>query len=110
MSRVLWAAGAVLLAAGTANGDDPKWRATGRHVMVIYQADGADRDRSGKADSREVAEYYAARRNVPPENLLGLKLTRAKPGGQWKYSEFHSLILKPIAAAAELGVRCLSLR
>ena len=99
MSRVLWAAGAVLLAAAMANGDDPKWRATGRHVMVIYQADGGDRDRSGKGDSREVAEYYAARRNVPPENLLGLKLTRIKPSRGWKYSEFYSLILKPIAAA-----------
>ena len=59
--------------------DDPAWRAEGRHVLVVYAADGADRDDSGKPDSQEAAEYYAARRSVPAENLLGVKL---RPAGK----------------------------
>jgi uncharacterized protein (TIGR03790 family) len=80
-----------------ARGDDPKWRTTAQNVLVVYVANDADFDGSGKPDSQEIAEYYAARRGVPDENLLGLKLHRQKgKNGLWDYSEFFEQILTPV--------------
>ncbi len=89
----------LLALAGAGLCDDPDWRAAGRHVLVVYATDDADRNGNGKPDSVEAAAYYARRRGVPAENLLGLSLKRA-PGtkGEWTYSEFFERILKPVSA------------
>ena len=50
-------------------------------VLVIYNTSWPDGDGDGVPDSLEVAQYYAARRGVPAENLLGLPLTPAS----WAY-------------------------
>jgi len=85
--------------AGAAVCDEPLWRAEGRHVLVVYATDDADRNGNGKPDSIEAADYYARRRGVPAENLLGLSLKRGPDTkGDWTYPEFFERILKPIAA------------
>jgi len=50
-------------------------------VLVIYNTSWPDGDADGVPDSVEVAQYYAARRGVPADNLLGLPLTPAS----WSY-------------------------
>jgi uncharacterized protein (TIGR03790 family) len=51
-------------------------------VLVIYNTSWPDGDADGVPDSTEVAQYYAARRGVPAQNLLGLPLTPAS----WSYN------------------------
>ncbi|MDD4891530.1 MAG: hypothetical protein PHU85_16550, partial [Phycisphaerae bacterium] len=86
----------IALSASVAYAED--LRATGANVLVVYQSDGADADGNGKCDSQELADYYAARRGVPAENLLGLALKESgKPISGWKYKQFFDLILKPVA-------------
>jgi len=101
MPKICWIAVAVLLAtpAGV-RADWAKWRPDGNHVLVIYAAD--------DADSRAAAEYYSARRNVPPANLLGLKLD-TKQEDRPDYAEFFQHILTPVAkrlSAAEAKDIC----
>jgi uncharacterized protein (TIGR03790 family) len=50
--------------------DDP-----GR-VLVVYNTNGSDRNANGTRDSKEIADYYALRRNIPQSNLLGLALSK----------------------------------
>ena len=84
----------VVLSGTTAAAEDAKWRADGRHVLVVYRADDADRNANGVPDSKEAAAYYAARRGVPAENLLGLTLALDKKRRRWSYPDFYDRILK----------------
>jgi uncharacterized protein (TIGR03790 family) len=52
-------------------------------VLVIYNTAWPDGDADGTPDSTEVAQYYAARRGVPADNLLGLPLTPST----WSYGD-----------------------
>ncbi|OPX23271.1 MAG: hypothetical protein B1H04_03880, partial [Planctomycetales bacterium 4484_123] len=89
----------VLLSAGVARADQARWLAGGEHVLVVYAADGPDRDGNGLPDSLEAARYYAHRRRVPAENLLGLALRRERARrGRWSYREFYEKLLKPVTA------------
>ncbi len=83
-----WAAVAALSAGVSAGAEDPQWRPTGAHVLVVYASE--------QPDSRAAAEYYAARRGVPGENLLGVDL---RPLGRRRvpsYQEFFDHILSPV--------------
>ena len=89
---------AAVLALGGAAAADEVGPPDGRNVLVVYAADGADGDRDGAADSEQLARYYARRRHVPAENLLGLKLA-GEPGRRdhWAYRAVVEHILKPVA-------------
>ncbi len=88
----------LLLAAGAARARDAKWQTGGRNVLILYRSDDADKNGNGKGDSLEAAEYYAARRNIPRRNMLGLKLATAKRRHAWTYREVYDRILTPVAA------------
>ena len=78
---------------------------TGRNVLVIYQKDDDDRENGGKPDSQALAEYYAARRNVPKENLLGLTLKKdGKAVAAWDYRTLFDRVLRPTADKLAEGV------
>ena len=94
---MLLAALAVALAA-VARADDEAWRPDGRNVLVIYQADDPTCDPAGRSESKNVAEYYAIRRNVPPENLLGVSINGLyDPNRKLEYKDFYQQVLKPVA-------------
>ena len=86
----------VLTGAGLA-ADDASWRAEGENVLVVYAADSEDGDGNGRGDSCEAAEYYALRRGVPGENMLGLELVRKESRTPWSYRDVSELILNPVA-------------
>lgn len=76
-------------------GDDP------RSVLVIYRSNCPDFNKNGVGDSEEIARYYAARRGVPRENLLGVKV----PGNgddifdkyaAWNYGDFQASLIQPL--------------
>jgi hypothetical protein len=78
--------------------DDVRFRVLPNEVLVVFNDTFADGDGNGKSDSRDVAEYYAARRGVPAENLLPLDLKGPKGetlGGD--YPDFYRRILAPVA-------------
>jgi uncharacterized protein (TIGR03790 family) len=94
---VVLAALAVALAA-VARADDEAWRPDGRNVLVIYQADDTTCDAAGRGESKNVAEYYALRRRVPPENLLGVNINGLYGSkGSLEYKDFYDRILKPVS-------------
>ncbi len=54
--------------------DDPA------RVLVVYRANAADTDGNGISDSLDIATLYAARRGIPPGNLLGVTCSPAGSG------------------------------
>jgi len=95
---LLFAAAALFSAGATALADDAAFRVQPNEVLVVFNDTFKDADGNGRSDSRDVAEYYAARRGVPAENLvpLDLKGARGNPiGGD--YPEFYEHILTPVA-------------
>jgi len=97
--RMVFACVLLLGTAGGLRGEDPRWRAAGEHVLVVYAADAADGDGNGRSDSQDAAEYYAARRGVPAGNLLGVKLGGNVTGREHcTYRQFFEGILQPVAA------------
>jgi len=52
-------------------------------VLVIYNTNWPDGDADGTPDSIEVAQYYAVRRGVPANRMLGLPLTPTN----WTYTQ-----------------------
>ena len=60
-------------------------RAGPGNVLVVYN--------ENAPDGREIADYYAKRRGVPEENLLGL---RVPPKTDTNYRQFFESMLKPL--------------
>ena len=77
----------------------PHAHVNGTNVLVIYNAAWADDDSNGVNDSFEVAQYYAQRRAIPTNNLLGVTVTNYLDTF-WKdyvsYECFYSNILVPV--------------
>jgi uncharacterized protein (TIGR03790 family) len=73
-------------------------------VLVIYNANyTGDEDGNGVQDSLQVAQYYAAKRGVPAQNLLGLPLADPYLYG-CPYDKLQSEVIQPIQAKiAALG-------
>jgi len=69
------------------------------NVLVIYNTAWEDGDNNGKNDSLEVAEYYANRRDIPANNILGITVSNYLDN-TWKdyisYENFYSNILIPV--------------
>jgi uncharacterized protein (TIGR03790 family) len=68
-------------------------------VLVVFNTTWPDADGDGTPDSIELADYYALRRGVPAQNLLGLPLTpagHAYSGAQWPL--FLSELRDPLLA------------
>jgi uncharacterized protein (TIGR03790 family) len=103
------AAGALIfLAAPRAAAFTDPWNDPAR-VLVIYNTSWPDADGDGVGDSLEVAQYYAARRGVPAENLLGLALTPTGvnyDASQWALflSELRDPLLAWLAAHGDSSV------
>src|SRR5262249_10171000 len=70
--------------------------ATANEVLVLFNEKWPDEDGNGHSDSQDVAEYYAARRGIPPDHLLGLSVTdrHVKPD-RLSYPEFFRRVLTP---------------
>jgi hypothetical protein len=66
-------------------------------VLLLYNANWtADEDADGVQDSLQVAQYYAAKRGVPAQNLLGLACTTAYRYETTQYALFHQQVVAPI--------------
>ena len=98
MRRILGVALVVFVGASAGSAENAQWRADGRHVLVIYRSDDVDQRGNKTPLSRSAATYYAARRKVPKENLLGLELALEKGVRGWNYPAFYERILRPVAA------------
>jgi uncharacterized protein (TIGR03790 family) len=87
---------AVCLAAAPAAAIAPE------RVLVLFNAhDTADEDGNGTPDSRQVAEYYAARRGVPATNLLGLACSTLLDYTPAQYTNFLDEVVRPVLARAD---------
>ncbi|MHC4718587.1 MAG: hypothetical protein ACYS5V_16580, partial [Planctomycetota bacterium] len=90
---------ALVSAAGALFAAEGPTRPDGANVLVVYAANGPDGDGNGQPDSKDAALYYASRRGVPSENLLGLELNRQTgKRGAWTYRAVFEQILKPVSA------------
>ncbi len=102
MAGAAWAAGPDPARGDAALPERLPPRPTGANVLVVYQSDDLDRDKNGTGESEESARYYAERRGVPAENLLGLSLNDEKGlKRNWDYRDFYERILTPIAGKLE---------
>ena len=71
------------------------------NVLVIYNMAWPDADGNGHGDSRDVAHYYAERRGVPTNNLLGITISNYLDT-TWRdyiaYEVLYSNIVVPVVA------------
>src|SRR5262245_8809855 len=75
----------------------PQEWVTPQQVLVLYNASWPDEDGNGRSDSQDVAEYYAVRRGIPREHLLGLTLTRrSSKAERLTYADFFQRVLVPV--------------
>src|SRR5262249_52394253 len=82
---------------------------TASEGLVLFNTKLPDEDGNGQSDSQDVAEYYAARRGIPPDHLLGLSLSdRRMKIDRLSYPEFFRRVLVPtrqrVADLAAKGV------
>jgi len=72
---------------GTAQPVDPDVEAEDlpNHLLVVYNRD--------DFDSKELADYYAVRRNIPPERVLGISCSKEE---EITRDEFEKTIRQPI--------------
>ncbi|MFP4522565.1 MAG: hypothetical protein ACLFQK_10505, partial [Fibrobacterota bacterium] len=69
------------------------------NVLVLYSLDWTDDDGNGQSDSKDLAEYYALRRGVPSQNLLGVHHAETefmKSQSYMDYSVFYDSILTKV--------------
>ena len=102
MTSTCCTAGAMVLLAVLGAPPTPGAGLTPEGLLLVY--------REGEAASRELAEYYASRRGVPKDRLLGLSLPAYRE--EISFEEFHRLVRRPIrehleAASLRDRVRCL---
>jgi hypothetical protein len=85
----------------------PQEWVTPQEVLVLFNARWPDEDGNYRSDSQDVAEYYAARRGVPGEHLLGLAVTeRQGKSDNLAYPDFFRRVLVPTRQRlAELAAR-----
>src|SRR5499426_3930731 len=69
---------------------------TPQDVLVLYNTRWPDENGNFRSDSQDVAEYYAARRGIPTDQLLGLAVTerQGKLDGL-AYPDFFRRVLAP---------------
>ena len=73
-------------------------------VLVVYRTNCPDYDKDGTGDSEQIARYYAARRGIPLDHLLGVKVDL--PGGAdpfdkyltWTWDAYRNALVKPLRA------------
>lgn len=73
-------------------------------VLVIYRSNCPDYDKDGTGDSEQIARYYAARRGIPLDHMLGVKVDL--PGGAdpfdkyltWTWDAYRKSLVKPLCA------------
>lgn len=56
-----------------------------KHVVVIYNED--------EAESKELAEYYATKRQIPPQNVVGVRAPKAE---EISRAEYDKLLRAPL--------------
>src|SRR5438552_15000351 len=69
---------------------------TPQEVLVLFNTRWPDENGNYRSDSQDVAEYYATRRGIPMEHLLGLAVTerQGKPD-TLAYPDFFRRVLAP---------------
>src|SRR5262249_25002894 len=69
---------------------------TPQEVLVLFNTRWPDEDGNYRSDSQDVAEYYARRRGIPIDHLLGLAVTerQGKPDAIG-YPDFFRRVLAP---------------
>ena len=66
-------------------------------VLIVYNANyTTDSDEDGVQDSLEVANYYAAVRNIASNHILGVNATVTEDNAYTNFSQLSSDILQPI--------------
>ena len=100
--------GALVATAGSA-ADIPAApeRVTPPEVLILYNSAWPDEDGNHRSDSLDVAEYYAARRGIPRDQLLGLAVTeRESRSAELAYPDLFRRVLVPTRRRlAELAAR-----
>jgi uncharacterized protein (TIGR03790 family) len=94
-------------AGGAAESDAPSDWVSAQDVLVLFNLNWPDEDGNHRSDSQDVAEYYASRRGIPADHLLGLTVTEreAKPD-RMSYVAFFERVLVPTRKRlAELAAR-----
>ena len=80
-------------------------RSTGSDVLVIYNSAWTnDSNADGVQDSLEVANYYASRRDVPANQLVGVSMgyfNEPRTYGTIAYASFHQDLLIPVRNAIQ---------
>jgi hypothetical protein len=74
-------------------------------VLVAYKINDVDTNGNGIGDSLELAQYYAAKRNVPQANLLGVNISVSSNfyyTGQ--YGLFYSDMVAPASVSLPLNI------
>lgn len=65
-------------------------------VLIIYRNNTPDTDGDGVGDSEQLARYYASKRNIPIDHLLGLNISVASTFyGAGQYSQFYNDMVLP---------------
>src|SRR5262245_47691465 len=74
--------------------ETPKESVVPGEVVVLFNKTWPDEDNNGRSDSQDVAEYYAVRRGIPADRLLGLDVSELDTKrGRLSYPEFFDRIL-----------------
>ncbi|MBU0679554.1 MAG: thrombospondin type 3 repeat-containing protein [Verrucomicrobia bacterium] len=80
---------------------------TGTNVIVLYNSSWThDDNNDGTQDSQEVAEYYAARRSVPSNNVLGVSISFNSTGTQGRIT--CSNLYHEILTNLQVRIGCVS--
>jgi hypothetical protein len=80
---------------------------TPSEVQVLFNASWPDENGNGRSDSHDVAGFYAVRRGIPKDHLLGVAVTeRVGKSDHFTYRDFFRRVLIPTRRRhAELAAR-----